>query len=82
MKCCFSQYSIAGKQGFAHLLSKLYSPCMMMIVAIPKGYQKTRIRYGFHFLEKPLRTDRPAEAEIAPARRRNGRSSIVRAFSN
>ena len=63
-------------------MGKANRPLVMEIVPISKRNQKARIGNAIHYFEKPLRMERVAPADTLPAKRRNGRSSSFRAFSN
>lgn len=82
MKSRFGKYGFAGEQWLYYLLSDLNGPLMMMVISVSECNQEARVSYRFHFLEKPFRAERPGGPETLPARRRNGRCSLERAFSS
>jgi len=69
----FRQHGFARKQGFGDLLRDSQRPKVMVVVAVAEANQETRIGYGLHGREKPLRRERSLGPSTAPAKRRNGR---------
>ncbi len=82
VECCFGQNRFTSQQRFVDSMGQPDSPFVMEIVAISERHQEAGIGNPFHFFEKPLRNESRASPETLPAKRRNGRSSRMRAFSS
>jgi hypothetical protein len=73
---------LASEQRIYNLAREAKGSFVVEIVTIAERNREARVGYSIHFFEKPLREDRAALPDTFPAKRRNGRSSRARAFSN
>ncbi len=78
----FGKNCLTSEQRIYNFTREANGPFMVEVVTIAERYQETCIGNGLHFLEKPLREERLGLPDTFPAKRRNGRSSRARAFSN
>ena len=80
--------SIAGEDGSdwsygCRLLGPIADGVLAAAFVLTSGMERSKCeKQATHFAEKPLREERSQSADTLPAKRRNGRSSRVRAFSN
>ena len=82
MESRLGQHSVTRQQRFSNTVGEFSGPRVVLILPITEGHEEARIGNRFHLREKPFRVDRFAGPATAPASRRNGFFSDVRAFAS
>ncbi len=82
VKRSLRQHRIACQQWFRNPRGDFERPRMMLIVAVPEGYEKAGVRDSLHRLANPFRVERFDGPETVPANCMNGRFRVRRALSN
>jgi hypothetical protein len=77
------QHRFASEQGFRHLLGDADGPRVVLVGAVGKRHQKSRVGDTFHAREKPFRDDRSLGPRTEPAKRmKDWRALAALAFSS